>query len=124
MNYKIIEVEGIGEVYAKKLTGIGINTIEDLLEKAGPELDREQAAGKLHLAAGRETDGVLEDLHVRHAAADADDLAHEARLSEERVADFVEGDGAVERDGDEVAVDAGDGSCGHGRFSGELTTNS
>ncbi|SFG22399.1 DUF4332 domain-containing protein [Prevotella sp. KH2C16] len=32
MNYKIIEVEGIGEVYSKKLVEAGINTIEDLLE--------------------------------------------------------------------------------------------
>ena len=91
-----------------------LEAVEDLLEEAGPELDREQAAGELHLAAGREADGVLEDLHVRDAPADADDLAHEARLAEKRVADLVEGDGALERDGDEVAVDAGDGSCGHG----------
>ena len=42
MNYKIIEVEGIGEVYAKKLTGIGINTIEDLLEKAKKPAGRKE----------------------------------------------------------------------------------
>ncbi len=33
MGYKIIDVEGIGEVYAKKLTEAGINTVEELLEK-------------------------------------------------------------------------------------------
>ncbi|MBR3303502.1 MAG: DUF4332 domain-containing protein [Bacteroidales bacterium] len=33
MNYKIIDVEGIGEVYAKKLIAAGIETIEDLLAK-------------------------------------------------------------------------------------------
>lgn len=33
MNYKIIDVEGIGDVYAAKLTEIGINTVEELLEK-------------------------------------------------------------------------------------------
>ena len=33
MNYKIIDVEGIGDVYAAKLTETGINTVEELLEK-------------------------------------------------------------------------------------------
>ena len=31
MNYKIIDVEDIGDVYAKKLIDAGINTIEELL---------------------------------------------------------------------------------------------
>ena len=33
MSYKIIDVEGIGDVYAAKLTEAGINTVEELLEK-------------------------------------------------------------------------------------------
>lgn len=33
MAYKIIDVEGIGEVYSKKLAKAGINTVEELLEK-------------------------------------------------------------------------------------------
>lgn len=33
MSYKIIDVEGIGEVYAKKLMDAGISTVEELLEK-------------------------------------------------------------------------------------------
>jgi len=33
MNYKIIDVEGIGDVYAKKLIDADINTIEELLKK-------------------------------------------------------------------------------------------
>ena len=33
MAYKIIDVEGIGEVYSKKLVDAGINTVEELLEK-------------------------------------------------------------------------------------------
>ena len=33
MAYKIIDVEGIGEVYSKKLIDAGINTVEELLEK-------------------------------------------------------------------------------------------
>ena len=38
MNYKIIDVDGIGEVYAEKLIAAGIETVEALLEKcAKPE---------------------------------------------------------------------------------------
>ena len=33
MDYKIIDVEGIGDVYSKKLIDAGINTVEELLEK-------------------------------------------------------------------------------------------
>lgn len=33
MGYKIIDVEGIGEVYAAKLNEAGVQTTEDLLEK-------------------------------------------------------------------------------------------
>ena len=32
MAYKIIDVEGIGEVYAKKLTEAGVKTVEELLD--------------------------------------------------------------------------------------------
>lgn len=34
MAYKIIDVEGIGEAYAKKLVEADINTVDDLLDKA------------------------------------------------------------------------------------------
>lgn len=34
MTYKIIDVEGIGNVNAKKLVEAGINTVDDLLQKA------------------------------------------------------------------------------------------
>ena len=33
MNYKIIDIQGIGPVYAEKLTAAGIQTVADLLEK-------------------------------------------------------------------------------------------
>lgn len=33
MNYKIIEIEGVGEAYASKLQEAGINTVEDLLQQ-------------------------------------------------------------------------------------------
>ena len=44
MAYKIIDVEGIGEVYSKKLIEAGINTVDDLLEKcANPAVRKELA---------------------------------------------------------------------------------
>ena len=33
MTYKIIDIQGIGPVYAEKLIGIGIETVDQLLEK-------------------------------------------------------------------------------------------
>lgn len=33
MNYKIIDIEGVGPVYAEKLQAAGINTVAELLEK-------------------------------------------------------------------------------------------
>lgn len=33
MAYKIIDIEGVGEVYAEKLVAVGIEKVEDLLEK-------------------------------------------------------------------------------------------
>lgn len=40
MGYKIIDVEGIGDVYAKKLQDAGIDTVDDLLEKCGKPAGR------------------------------------------------------------------------------------
>ncbi len=34
MAYPVIDIEGIGKVYAEKLNGIGIKTTDDLLERA------------------------------------------------------------------------------------------
>ena len=34
MAYKIIDIEGVGDVYAEKLTAVGIIKVEDLLEKS------------------------------------------------------------------------------------------
>jgi predicted flap endonuclease-1-like 5' DNA nuclease len=44
MAYKIIDVEGIGEVYAKKLIEAGINTVDDLLEKCAKPAGRKELA--------------------------------------------------------------------------------
>ena len=40
MNYKIIDVEGIGEVYSEKLIAAGIKDIETLLEKCAKPAGR------------------------------------------------------------------------------------
>lgn len=50
MNYKIIDVEGIGEVYAKKLIDVGINTVEDLLEKCAKPAGRKELAEKADIS--------------------------------------------------------------------------
>lgn len=42
MSYKVIDIEGIGEVYAEKLNAAGIKTTDDLLEKAATKKGREQ----------------------------------------------------------------------------------
>lgn len=44
MSYKIIEIEGIGDVYAEKLNAAGVKTTEELLEKAATKKGREQLA--------------------------------------------------------------------------------
>lgn len=44
MAYKIIDVEGIGEVYSKKLIEAGINTVDDLLEKCTKPAGRKELA--------------------------------------------------------------------------------
>lgn len=44
MSYKIIEIEGIGETYAKKLQAIGIRTTENLLTAGGTKKGRDSIA--------------------------------------------------------------------------------
>ena len=44
MSYKVIDIEGIGEVYADKLTAAGVKTTDDLLEKAASKKGREKLA--------------------------------------------------------------------------------
>ena len=46
MDYKIIDVEGIGDVYAAKLKEVGINTVEELLEAAKKPAGRAALAEK------------------------------------------------------------------------------
>lgn len=44
MSYKIIEIEGIGEAYAEKLNAVGIDTTDQLLDRASTKKGREQLA--------------------------------------------------------------------------------
>ncbi len=44
MSYKIIEIEGVGESYARKLEESGVKTTDDLLKKAATPKGREKLA--------------------------------------------------------------------------------
>ena len=46
MNYKIIDIEGIGEVYAPKLIAAGIETVEQLLDACDAPTGRKMIAEK------------------------------------------------------------------------------
>ena len=44
MTYKVIEIEGVGDVYARKLESAGVRTTDDLLDKAATKKGREALA--------------------------------------------------------------------------------
>lgn len=44
MAYKIVDIEGVGDVYAEKLVAAGINTPEELLEKCAKPAGRKALA--------------------------------------------------------------------------------
>jgi nucleotidyltransferase/DNA polymerase involved in DNA repair len=44
MAYKVIDIEGVGEVYAEKLTDVGIIKVSELLEKCATPKGRAQLA--------------------------------------------------------------------------------
>ena len=44
MDYKIIDIEGVGDVYAEKLIAAGINKVSDLLEKCAAPKGRKELA--------------------------------------------------------------------------------
>ncbi|MCM1293300.1 MAG: DUF4332 domain-containing protein [Bacteroides sp.] len=44
MNYKVIDIEGVGEAYAAKLEEFGINTVDQLLDEAASPRGREKVA--------------------------------------------------------------------------------
>lgn len=51
MAYKIIDLEGIGPVYAEKLVAAGVVTADDLLEKCAAPKGRKELAeiGRAHV---------------------------------------------------------------------------
>lgn len=46
MKYKIIDIEGIGEIYAQKLMNTGIDTVDDLLKRCAKAYDREKLSAE------------------------------------------------------------------------------
>ena len=44
MDYKIIDIEGVGEVYAEKLQAAGINKVSELLDKCADPKGRKELA--------------------------------------------------------------------------------
>ena len=56
MDYKIIDIEGVGDVYAEKLIAAGINKVSELLEKCAAPKGRKELA---------EATGISEKLILR-----------------------------------------------------------
>ena len=56
MDYKIIDIEGVGDVYAEKLIAAGINKVSDLLTKCAAPKGRKELA---------EATGIAEKLILR-----------------------------------------------------------
>lgn len=56
MDYKIIDIEGVGDVYAEKLVAAGINKVSELLEKCAAPKGRKELA---------EATGIAEKLILR-----------------------------------------------------------
>lgn len=50
MAYKIVDIEGIGDAYAKKLEAAGIKTVDDLLEKAKTPAGRKELAATTEIS--------------------------------------------------------------------------
>jgi len=56
MDYKIIDIEGVGDVYAEKLVAAGINKVSELLAKCASQKGRKELA---------EATGISESLILR-----------------------------------------------------------
>ena len=56
MDYKIVDIEGVGDVYAEKLVAAGINKVSELLEKCAAPKGRKELA---------EATGISEKLILR-----------------------------------------------------------
>ena len=56
MDYKIIDIEGVGDIYAEKLQAAGINKVSELLDKCAAPKGRKELA---------DTTGISEKLILR-----------------------------------------------------------
>ena len=50
---RIVEIEGIGKVYSRKLISVGVNTVEDLLEKCKDRAGRKSFSNETGIDEGR-----------------------------------------------------------------------
>lgn len=50
MSYKISQIEGIGEAYARQLEAVGVNTVEQLLEKCSSKKGRTLLADEIGIS--------------------------------------------------------------------------
>ncbi len=50
MDYKIIDIEGVGQVYAEKLQAAGINKVSELLEKCAAAKGRKELAEQTEIS--------------------------------------------------------------------------
>jgi len=77
---KIIDIEGIGPVYAKKLVDIGVTTTEQLLECAGSKKGRKEIAEKSGISEKNILEWVnLSDLfRIKGVGSEYSDLLEEA----------------------------------------------
>ena len=77
---KILDVEGIGPIYAKKLVAAGIKTTEDLLETAGGPEGRKMLADKTGISEKNLLEWVnLSDLmRIKGVGEEYSDLLEEA----------------------------------------------
>ncbi len=53
MGYRVIDLEGIGAVYAEKLAGAGITTLDELLAECGAAKGRKSVAEKAGVSEAR-----------------------------------------------------------------------
>ena len=99
----VIEVEGIGEVFAAKLSAVGINTAEALLEKGATRAGRDSLASEIQVDAARILEWVnrVDLMRLRGVGSEYSDLLEAAgvdsvpELAQRNAANLTEGIAAV-----------------------------